>query len=503
MSIAGLDVGSTGCKAVAFDLNTGQRIARAYQEYPLLNPEPGKLELDADNLTQAIRSVLAELASQTASDPVQSLACSVLGETVMAVDDQGKPLCNMIMNFDNRGDEEAAQLRDSTDAEEIFNITGHAINSYHSVFKIMYLRNHQKDIYSRAARFVTGGAYVATILGLPAAMDESMAARTMLFDIHRRQWSDRMIELTGVDADKLPRVVRPGEKIATLGANDFGLPEDCVFAGGLHDQPAGMVGSGVQSGEAALSTGTVACLGVRAEGSPDPQVMIRNNFPYYPTYGRNQFVSLAFNFTGGSLLKWFRDHLAVDICAEAERKGVDPYDLIMDDMSDEPTNLLVLPYFATSGTPYFDTQARGVMIGMATNTTRSQIAQALVEGVCYEIAFNKRLLGRAGIDVRRIRAVGGGARSDRWMQMYADILNTPVVKLTNEEGGGLGAAMLGAHAAGLVDSVEQAIDKFVKIDRTFEPDNARSQAYQRRMELYEQLYPTVSDLTHRLVNVDQ
>ncbi len=497
VSIVGLDIGTTGTKAVAFRLD-GQVIASAYREYNMLSPEPGQLELDPWEVRTCIKDVLTELAGRTTDDPPQSLAWSVLGEAMVPIDETGEPLGNAIIGFDCRGEEEADYLRANLQGEEAFRITGHPINSYHSICKLLWWRNNRPEIFKRARKWLCFADYFVHSLGLPPAIDYSLASRMLFLDVRQYTWSDRMLRLAGIDAEQLARPVAPGEAVGAIGKNDFGFPETCVIGAGLHDQPAGIIGTGTERGEAMYAIGTVVCLGVRLTADPDPAVMLRSNLGVYPTYGAGQYVSLAWNFTGGSLLKWYRDQLAAEERAEAERTGRDVYDIVCASIPDTPTSLLVLPYFTTTGTPYLDTRARGAIFGLHLTTQRRELARAILESVTYDILLNTELLNDAGVAIDRYKAIGGAAQSPVWMQIAANILGRPVVTLRATEGASFGAALLGAKAAGLVEDPEAAGRELAQPERTYEPDPKQHDSYRERFALYRKLYDANRDVLHQL-----
>jgi xylulokinase len=497
VSIVGLDIGTTGAKAVAFNLDGGV-IASAYREYNMASPRPGQLELVPGEVMSAIQAVLGRVAADTKSDPPRSLAWSTLGEAMVPLDERGAPLGNAIIGFDCRGDAEADELRSRITDAETFAITGHPINSYHTICKLLWWRRHRPDVFGRARRWLGFADCFVAGLGLPPTIDYALASRTLLLDVRGLRWSDRMLALAGLAPDQLARPVAPGTAIGEVGRNDFGFPPTCVVGAGLHDQPAGILGTGTGPGEAMYATGTVVCLGVRLTRDPDPAVMIRNNLCAYPTYGPGQFVSLAWNFTGGSLLKWYRDQIAAEERAEAERTGRDVYDIICEGVPPAPTALLVLPYFTTTGTPHLDTRARGAVYGLHLTTTRREIARAILEGVTYDILLNAELLREAGVTIDRYKAIGGAARSPAWMQIAASILGRPVVTLRATEGACFGAALLGAKAAGLVEDPEAIARACARPERTYEPDDLHREAYRERFDLYRKLYPADRDVLHAL-----
>ena len=224
MSIVGLDIGTTGAKATAFRLN-GEIVASAYREYNMASPEPGQLELVPGEVLAAIRAVLGELTSKTRSDPPQSLAWSVLGEAMVPIDQAGRALGNAIIGFDCRGEEEADYLRGELTPEEAFRITGHPVNSYHSICKLLWWRTHRPEVFKQARKWLCFADYFVHSLGLPPAIDYALASRMLFLDVKNYTWSERMLALAGITAEHLAAPTAPGDAIGEIGRNDFGFPE--------------------------------------------------------------------------------------------------------------------------------------------------------------------------------------------------------------------------------------------------------------------------------------
>lgn len=504
MSILGLDIGTTGVKAVAFR-EDGDLITSSYREYALHSPSPGHLELEPHEVLAAIRTVIGEVSSQTTSDPIRSLATSTLGEAAVPVDERGQILGGAIIGFDSRGDEEMREFSGRISNERVFELTGHSINSYHTLFKVMWRRRHDPEVFRRARRYLCFGDFTAASLGLEPRVDHSMAARTLAFDIHRREFSPELFAAADLPESVFAAPVAPGDPVGAVGDNDFGLPRGCVVAGGLHDQPAGILGSGTRPGEAMMAIGTVICLGVHLRGFPeDPSVLVENNLACYPTYGTDQYVSLAFNFTGGSLLKWYRDQLGASEVRQAREEGVDPYEVICRGVPDQPTDLVVLPHFTTTGTPWLDTRALGAILGLRLTTRREEIARAIIEGVLMEIRLNTELLADADVDVELFKAIGGAARSEFWMQTAADVLDRPVAVLSVREGASLGVALMGALAAGIVSSeaeIQEIVSRSARVRKVFEPRPEWAKRYAERYAIYRDVYPATRDISHRICSL--
>lgn len=499
MAIMGLDIGTTGAKAVIFDLE-GRILASGYREYNLLSPRPGWLELSPADVLAGVKAAVNEACGKS-KDPVKAVAISSLGEAAVPVDRQFRPLGNSIISFDPRGEAECREFRRKIDPCALFAITGHPPNGYHTLFKILHTREHDPALFASVHQFLCYPDFIAARLGLTPMMDYSMAGRTLMIDVNRLCWSETVCELAGLDPALLAKLAAPGTPIGTIGTNDLGFPVGAVLATGLHDQPAGILGAGIDWGEAMLATGTVVCMGVLLTQAVDPAVMTANNLCRYPTFGGN-FITLAWNFTGGSALKWFRDNLAPDLAGRAVKEGRDPYDLIADRLPKDPTKLILVPYFTTTGTPYLDTRASAVLMGINLMTSRDEIARAIMEGVAYELRLNQELLQEADVTVRLYKAIGGAAKSPFWMQLFADILNRPISILQTTECAAWGAALLGAHAAGLIpDPPDVRARTLSRTGRQYTPRADQVKRYNERLAIYREIYPRTKELMHRLAEL--
>jgi xylulokinase len=496
MAIMGLDIGTTGSKAVVFDLD-GKILASSYREYNLISPKPGWLELSPADVLAAVKTVVGE-ATAKCGTKVESIAMSLLGEAGVPVDKNYEPLGNAIIGFDPRGEAQCQAYRKRSDPCELFVITGHSANSFHSLYKILYYKEEQPELFAKMYKFLCFEDFIVAQLGLEPTIDAALATRTLLYDVNHHCWSDKIFNFVGLDKSIMAKVAAPGTAIGKIGKNKLNFPEGAVLATGLHDQPAGILGAGIAPGESMLATGTVVCMGVLLNQDVTPAAMTKNNLCRYPTFGDN-FISICWNFTGGVALKWFRDNFALDLVEKAKKEGTDVYNLITQNLPKDPTKLLLLPYFTTTGTPYLDTRASGMLLGLNLNTNRFDIARAIMEGVAYELRLNQELLSEAKVAINSYKAIGGAAKSEFWMQLYADILNRPVSLLQTTECASWGVALLGAHAAGLLKEAPDVVArKRSTVGKQYTPRPEMVKAYDDRLALYRQLYPLNKDIIHKI-----
>ncbi|MFH1009060.1 MAG: FGGY-family carbohydrate kinase [Candidatus Latescibacterota bacterium] len=497
MSLLGIDVGTTGCKAVTFNAE-GKILASAYREYPLHSPQPGWMELDAHQVTEAIKSVIREVAGATKSDPIRALSVSSQGEAAVPLSQEGEILYNTPISFDTRTTEIAKWWRTQLSAEEIYRITGMPPHPMHTICKMMWMREHQPKLFGRVWKFLCYEEYVFYLLGVPPITDYSVAARRMAFDMGEKRWSGRMLQIAGLDEGLFPDVAPSGTLVGTVSgrvAEELGLPKGVRVVTGGHDQLCNALGSGViETGMAAYGVGTVECIAPTFEQRPDDiEGMLRNNFTCSPHVVPGLHVTFAFNFTGGCLLKWYRDTFGQMEKQEAERRGKDAYEIIVSDLPDGPSRVMILPHFTMTGTPYYATDAKGAMLGLTLETTRADIVKAILEGVTFEMKQNVVLLEEAGIPIQSLRITGGGAKSEPWMQLKADIMGKPIVSLHVSEGSSAGAAILAGVATEEFDSIAEGVAQWVRVKQVFEPDRALHARYQDRFEIYRKIYPALRD----------
>ncbi|GMW00264.1 MAG: carbohydrate kinase [Candidatus Hydrogenedentota bacterium] len=503
MSLLGLDVGTTGAKAVAFNLQ-GQAIASAYREYPLHSPRPGWQELDPNQVWQCLTEVLGEVALKTAADPIQTLAISSQGEAVHAVDGSGACITNSVVTFDARTSEIPQWWLERMSRMEIAQISGMPLHGMYTLNKILWFKQNCPEIYKKASKWLCYEDFVHYRLGLEPVISHSLAARTMALDVQAGQWSDTLLRIADIDMGLLARTAPSGEVVGTIPnrvADAIGLPHGIVVVTGGHDQPAGALGAGIlKSGEALYATGTVECICPIFHQYAVTEKTVDSNLCCYPSCVQGLYASIAFNFTGGSLLRWYRDTLGKAELAESLSTGQDVYDILCGEVSLEPENLLVLPHFTVTGTPHFDTQSRGAIVGLTLGTSRQELVGALLSGVTYEMKLNLEMLQGAGVQISQLRAAGGGAKSAVWVQRKADILGVPVAVLNTSEAASLGVAMLGGAATGLVSNIRDVIDNVVTILRIHEPDVHRVERFNEMFEMYKRLYPALKDLNHLLAS---
>ena len=369
MHLLGIDVGTSGCKASVIASN-GQVVGKAYREYFLEKPRPGWEELDPERIWKAVQEVVrGSLAAVEKKEPVGAISISSFGETVVPVDRDGRPLYRGILYIDPRGQEEAQELKELLGEDKVNRITGASIHSMYSLPKIMWFRRHEPELYEKTWKFLLFADYILFRLGAEPHTDYTLAARTLAFDIVQKQWSKDILDTAGIPVEKFGRPVQSGTVVGQLSPKwkeFFGMEGDALLVAGGHDQPCAALGAGaIHPGLAIDGLGTTECVTPTFSRPVFGQQMTGNGFACVPHTVAGRYVTYAFTFTSGSVLKWYRDIIRPAYKQEAAELGVNVYDLIIDCATPGPSGLLLLPHFAGAATPYMDNDAKGMMVGLS------------------------------------------------------------------------------------------------------------------------------------------
>jgi xylulokinase len=501
MQFAGLDIGTTGCKAAIFD-EAGALLARAGREYGVDIPQPSWAEQDAEQVWRLALDSLREAVSRADVREVAAIGLSVQGEAVMPVDQEGRALRPAILGMDARTGAQNAWLCERFGARHLFERTGMPVHTINTLPKLLWLKEHEPNLWARAERFLLYEDFLIQKMTGQAVISRCLASRTQLYDIPDDRWSPEILQALELEPERLATVKPSGVAVDRMRrdlAKILGLAQAPLVVTGGHDQACGALGVGlVRPGLAMVSTGTAEVVEV-ALGSPKlNEILYQGNISVYAHTVDGLYLSMTLNHSGGLVLRWFRDTLGREEMREAQASGQDAYELLLRDASPEPTSLLLLPDFAGSGTPTFDTASKGAILGLTFATDKTDLAKAILEGLTFELRLNLDLLKDGGVSIDELRAIGGGARSDLWLQLKADITGIPVVVPRITEAASWGAALLAGIGAGHFASAAEAAEGSVHLERRFEPDAGRMARYEERFGLHREVYPALKSIHHRM-----
>lgn len=481
----GIDIGGTGCKCVAFR-EDGSQLSLAYKEYSL---PTGASNLPAQMLNDAVFEVISACTKQLENpQEVVAITISSFGESFMAVDAQGNALTDILMYFGSAEGEEFDQLVSNIGEEAFMRIALLKPETSYSLSKMLYT----KQVADRPVwKYLFIAGYIAYCLTGEACADISLACRSLLYDVKNRCWSKELLDACGIEEDTLPRVLPTGGIVGPLlpdVATRLQLPEHVQVVMGSHDQIVNALGAGVASvGDAVDTSGTCECVTPLFADIPDDFAFQKNNFACVPYLANRGYVTYAYNISAGSVVRWCRDVLARYLDGEAKQQGKSVYDLLNEECPAEPTSLMILPFLqGMGGTPDVDANATGLIAGLTTETRVPDIYRAILEGITFEMRYNQEKLAENGVKLERLFACGGGARSQVWLQIKADILGCEILPVKAEETGAMGSAILGFAAVAEKDVFEVA-SRFWQYGEPIRPDVTRQSFYNERYETYKTL----------------
>ena len=505
MSLLGIDVGQTGCKVVIFS-NYGDVLSSEYQEHPLICPRDGWVEIDPNLIWNNIKNLIKTANQKVKNDKVRAFSISCQGETFTPIDKNNDCLYNSVVSMDNRGKDYCKFWENELGKEKIFHITGMPLHPMYSINKMLWIKDNLKAVFKNTKKFLCFEDYLFMKFGLIPTIDFSMAARTMAFDINSKNWSEEILKSAKIDSSLLPQARHSGAVVGEISskiADELGLGKNVVGVTGGHDQACGAFGSGIIEGKTAVNAiGTSDVLIPVLEKVCLSENMLKNNYCCYPYVLKDKFITLSLNLTGGLLLKWYRDTFCYEEKETAKSTGKDVYQIIDETIYGKPVNVFVLPHFIGSGTPCLDSNSRGLIIGLNLETDKSRISKAIMESNAYENRLNIEKLESIGIVIKKLVAIGGGAKSSKWLQIKSNVTGKKIVTLNNKEAASLGAALLAGLAIGDFRSPENAVKATIHEKNVFTPDDKITAEYNKRYSIYKEIYSVNSDLLHKIAELD-
>ena len=492
--IISIDAGTTAFKTSLFDEN-GRLLGISTREYELLTPTALAVELPAETFWNALKSGIKDLLNITKvkNEDIRVIGFSVQGETLLMIDKNGNPLRNAIIWLDNRAQTEAEVLSKRFDADGIsYKTTGQVkIVPTWPASKIFWIRKHEKNMFDRVYKFLLLEDYLIYRMTDEFVSEGSLLCSTVYWNISTKKYWDEMLEYLQVSVDQLPTVRESGEAVGELKAEvakELGLSQNTIVSTGALDQAAGAIGVGnIKPGTFSENTGAaLAICATLKKPVFDKQSRMPIHYHGIPdTYMAHTFT------TGGMVLRWYRDQFWEEEISVAKNKGIDVYDVIGKEVAKVPPGcegLVMLPHLQGAMAPETNPKAKGVFYGFTLKHTKPYFARAIMEAIACIVRRNIDVLEELHIPVNEIRVLGGGARSDIWNQIKADITRKTILRTENEEAACLGAAILAGKAVGIYNSVKEASQNMVRIKKTYEPRKENIETYRYSYKKYVQLY---------------
>ncbi|URM31020.1 xylulokinase [Cytobacillus firmus] len=491
--VIGVDLGTSSVKVLLMNQN-GEVCSEVSRSYPLIHEKSGYSEQDPAEWVNKTVDALKELTEHFDGDEedIQGISFSGQMHGLVLLDEENKVLRNAILWNDTRTTEQCQQIYDMAGEKRLLEITKNPALEGFTLPKLLWVKQHEPGVFEKVAVFMLPKDYLRFRLTGKIHSEYSDAAGTLLLDVGRKMWSEEMCRLTGIDVNICPPLVESRECVGTLKpevAEKTGLSHlTKVFAGGA-DNACGAIGSGILSeGKTLCSIGTSGVvLSYEEQNDKDFQGKVH----YFNHGEENAYYTMGVTLSAGHSLSWFKETFA----------EMESFDTLLSEISEVPigsNGLLFTPYLAGERTPHADSQIRGSFIGMDTSHNRNDFVRSVIEGITFSLHESIEIFRESGKQIDTVISIGGGAKSDAWLQIQADIFNSTIVKLSSEQGPAVGAAMLAAYGCNWYESLEACADDFISYEKSYVPIPENVKKYEELFQLYKEVYAQTRKLNEGL-----
>ncbi|MCG1023332.1 xylulokinase [Sutcliffiella horikoshii] len=492
--VIGIDLGTSAVKVLLVN-QSGGVVKEVSKNYPLLHEKSGYSEQEPEVwVTQTIAG-LSEILDDFPEDPetIEGISFSGQMHGLVLLDENNKVLRNAILWNDTRTTEECREIYDVVGKEHLLNVTKNPALEGFTLPKILWVKKHEPEIFSKIKTFVLPKDYLRYRLSGELNMDFSDAAGTLLLDISEKKWSKEILNLLDIPEDICPTLVHSHDKVGVITnemAEVTGLsPLTSIIAGGA-DNACGAIGSGIlKEGITLCSIGTSGVV-LSYETTSDKN--FEGKVHYFNHGVPDSYYTMGVTLAAGYSLSWFKNVFADTETFEDLVQGVDSVPV-------GSNGLMFTPYVAGERTPHADATIRGSFIGMDTSHERRDFVRAVMEGITYSLNESIAIFRKKGKSIETIVSTGGGTKNNTWLQMQADVFNARIIKLSSEQGPGMGAAMLAAYGCGWYSSLEECADEFLRVEKEFLPIEENVEKYEELFSVYQGIYESTKEINRKLI----
>lgn len=484
MLYIGVDLGTSAVKLLLME-GDGTIRKIVSREYPLYFPHSGWAEQNPEDWYSQTLEGIRELVSGCDRSQVAGISFGGQMHGLVTLDEKDRVIRPAILWNDGRSAEETEYLNEKIGKEKLSAYTANIAFAGFTAPKILWMQKHEPDLFARVKKIMLPKDYLAYRLSGSFCTDLSDASGMLLLDVKNRRWSQEMLEICGITEQMLPKLYESYEVVGTLKENvadGLGLSHQVKVIAGAGDNAAAAVGTGtVGEGRCNISLGTSGTIFISSHTFGVDSHNALHSFCHADGY----YHLMGCMLSAASCNKWWNETILRTDDFAAEQAGITK-------LGENP--VIFLPYLMGERSPHNNPKARGMFIGMSMDTTREDMTQAVLEGVAFGLRDSLEVARSLGIDVRRTRICGGGAKSPLWRRMIASIMNLKVEMIENEEGPALGGAILAAVGCGEYPDVETAAARLVHVADTIEPEPELVEKYEERYRRFHALYPAVKDL---------
>jgi xylulokinase len=494
MYLLGIDVGTGGTRALIID-SKGVVVASATEDHqPFASPRIGWAEQDPDDWWRAcgiaVRKALAN--GKLSGDQIACVGLSGQMHGAVLLDDRQRPVRPALIWCDVRTEKQAQELTAKIGAEKLIELTCNLALPNFTLTKCLWVRENEPEKWSRVRSLLLPKDFVRLQLTGERATDVADASGTLLLDVTNRRWSKEMLRLTDIDESLLPALYESPEvsgKISASAAAATGLKVGTPVVAGAGDQAAGSTGIGVNVPGAVSAT--IGTSGVVLAATDRPALDPPGRLHTFCHASPGRWLVMGVTQAAGLSLRWFRDQFG---CANGTAES---YDSLMKEAAKAPAGcdgLLWAPYLMGERTPYLDATARGMLVGLTASHTRAHVIRSILEGVAFSLRDTFTIFNEIQVPVSNVRLGGGGARSELWRQIQADVYGKAVETVEAEEGAAYGAAILAGVGAKVWPSVDVACQSVVRVARRLSPKAEDTQTMEKAYKAYRRMYPAMKSI---------
>ncbi|HLR53029.1 MAG TPA: xylulokinase [Candidatus Avamphibacillus sp.] len=493
--VIGVDLGTSAVKILLVNMY-GEIVQKVSKPLQIFQPKTGYSEQHPNEWVDQTIAGLSDLLDKFTGDPADIEGISFSGQMhgLVLLDKDQQVLRPAILWNDTRTTEECKEIYEKVGKERLLAITKNPALEGFTLPKILWVKKHEPEIFTKVDKFVLPKDYVRFKLSGALHMDYSDAAGTLLLDVSQKEWSNELCELLDINIDICPPLVESTDetgKITSQYARLTGLPKSTrIFAGGA-DNACGAIGAGIlEKGKLLCSIGTSGVVAAyETTGAKDFQ----ENIHYFNHSVPDAYYSMGVTLAAGYSLTWFKDTFAPE-------KKIDELLSEVDSVPPGSNGLLFTPYLLGERTPHADATIRGSFIGIDSSHERKHFVRAVLEGITLSLNESIHIFREQGKKVNSIISIGGGAQNEQWLQIQADIFNAKIIKLSNEQGPGMGAAMLAAIGCNWFTSLQECAGKFLAVQQTFIPNPDNVEQYEKLFSVYREIYGQTKRINQALYN---
>ena len=489
MLYIGIDLGTSAVKLLLMD-SDGKIVNIVSREYPLYFPHPGWSEQKPEDWYAQTMDGIKELIKDVDKSQVAGISFGGQMHGLVILDKEDNVIRPAILWNDGRTTEETDYLNNVIGKEKLSEYTANIAFAGFTAPKILWVKNKEPENFAKIAKIMLPKDYIAYKLTGVHCTDVSDASGMLLFDVKNRKWSKEMCDICGISETQLAKCYESYEAVGTVLpqiAAELGIPESCKVAAGAGDNAAAAVGTGtVGDNMCNISLGTSGTIFISSKKFGVDKFNALHSF----AHADGSYHLMGCMLSAASCNKWWMDEIIGTKDYAQEQKAIEKLG---------ENHVYFLPYLMGERSPHNNPNARATFIGMTMDTTRADMTQAVLEGVAFALRDSLEVAKSLGIDLKRTKICGGGAKSPLWKKMIANILNLKVDVIESEEGPAMGGAMLAAVACGEYGSVEEIAAKVVKIVDTVEPDPELVAKYEERYAQFKEIYPACKPLFEKLL----